>query len=733
MIDTTQNGTVRAPQDNDEIDLSGLLAQMQARKFLIGVSVAAGLLIGTIIGQLGPNEYRAASVVQIEKRSDRMSLPEELIGNLLSTDVLRGSSFDTEIHVIKSRLILGTVVQDLGTDARVIPDRAPVIGDLVARVDIPFVSDFLSSAFQRPDESIVLEYLIVDPALQGRRFFLRLTEPDQFEVSRVGMSPASGRVGEPLALGSDSQLLVSAINAPIGRGYYLISEPRRKAVEQLRAGLDVSERRTTGIVDFGFTSQDPEYSVQVVNAVVEAYRAQNLQRRSAEINQIIAFIESQLPKLQEELELSTKALSNYRRTQENIELSIGTQELLNQLVEAESRIEELEFQEQQLAQRFTPRHPDYQKLLAESAQLQSRSENLRSNLQNVPMAEQELARLQERVDSAQTLELQLMTRAEQLRVLRASTVGNIRVLEPAEVAHLVGPKRFLPPFLGFFGGLVFGALLVVALNLLRRGIEDAREIEELGIPVIGSVNKVPELVGAKSGIPIYALARAQPKNIAVEAFRGLRTGMRFTLAARGAKTLMVTSCAPADGKTFVSLNFAMVNAQLGTRVLLIDADLHRGKLARNFSTSDKHNGLTQLLAGYTNLLAVTYKDPETGLDFIGTGSLPPNPAELFESPAFADLLSHLSGQYDLIVIDAPPVLAVTDAAIIGQKTDITLILARHLVTTKLELQSALKSLAFSGIKPTGVVINQYDVKKSRYGRYSGYQYGAYNYKYAPDS
>jgi tyrosine-protein kinase Etk/Wzc len=191
---------------------------------------------------------------------------------------------------------------------------------------------------------------------------------------------------------------------------------------------------------------------------------------------------------------------------------------------------------------------------------------------------------------------------------------------------------------------------------------------------------------------------------------------------------MITSCAPSDGKSFVALNLAMVNAQLGTRVLLIDADMRRGKLGRNFGITRRDNGLAQVLVGECDIAAAVHHDTETGLDFLGTGGLPPNPAELLETSAFSDLLSVLSERYDLVIVDAPPVLAVSDAAIIGQKTDIVLMVIRHLVTARPELQSALKSLENVGITPAGAIINQYDMKKSRYGQH-GYHYGAYSYKY----
>jgi tyrosine-protein kinase Etk/Wzc len=732
MTESSQKNMSHIEENDGDFDLSDILVQLLARKWLIVTFALMGGVIGLIIGQLGSNEYRATTVVQIEKRATGMVLPEELIGNLLSGgDQARGSTFETEIHVIRSRLILGPVVEELGINARVEPVRAPIIGDLLARRPIPLLGSLFSDSYQRPGESISLKQLRVSEDLMDLPILLRVTGSNRFEITAPNSTTVTGQVGTLVTLGEDIRLQVTSLKAPEGREYRFFAEPLRNGVNRLRAGLSVSERRSTGIVDFAFTSSDPAFSLVVANTVVESYRTQNLQRRSAEIDQSIDFIEVKIPEVQLELEAASMALSTYRETQENLELSLGTQDLLDQVVKIQARLEELEFQERQLAQRLTPNHPDYQSLLAERTQLQSRRDNLRADLQDVPAAEQEFARLQERMVSARELERQLIARAEQLRVLRASAVGNIRVLEPAEVARLVGPNRKMPALGGLFGGLAFGILLVFGLNFLRRGIEDAREVEELGLSVLGSVNKVPKLAGARNGIPAYAMVRHEPGHVAVEAFRGLRTGMRFTLMARNAKTIMITSCAPADGKSFVSLNLAMINATLGTRVLLIDADMRRGKLGRNFGVTSKQAGLAQVLVGEADLLAATHTDSKTGLDFIGTGSRPPNPAELLESTSFSDLLSVLSEKYDLIIVDAPPILAVTDAAIIGQKTDITLMLVRHLVTTKPQLQSALKGLELAGITPAGAIINQYDMNKSRYGQYST-SYGAYNYNYSTE-
>lgn len=731
LLNSERTDNVAAVEEENELDLADLLAQLAARKWLIAILTVLGAFTGAFVGQLDPNAYRANSVVQIEKRDPGITLPSELIGTLVAPNSTANSSFGTEVHVIQSRLILGPVAEQLDVNTRIIPVRAPVIGDMLARRHVPYAERFLPSEYQLNDESVSLEELVISEDQLDTRIVLRVLGSDRFLLTTNGGVTVEGRVGEAVLLGEDIRVIISDISAPEGREYTLLREPLRNSVSRLRGALSVRERGGTGVVDFTFTSGAPEFSRSVVNAVVESYRARNLQRRSAEIDQSIAFIEQQLPEVRADFEAANEALALYRAEQDGLELSLGTQDILDRLIEIQTQLEELAFQEEQLAQRLTPNHPDYQQLIAERTRLEDRLAALREDLSDVPEAEQDLALLQERVAATAELEKQLTSRVEQLRVLKASTIGNIRVLEPSEVATLVGPDRRTPIAIGGGIGLVLAILLIFALNFLRRGIEDARDVEALGLSVFGSINKVSALDGKKSSDPLYGLALSKPDNVAVEALRGLRTGLNFTLAGRQAKTLMVTSCAPSDGKSFIALNLAIVSAKSGLRVLLIDADLRRGRLGRYFGVKRKSPGLVTALTNQSDFDLVT-RDAKTGVDFMGTGGYPPNPAELLASSNFDKVLSSAKEHYDLVIVDAPPALAVADPVIIGQKTEVTLLVIRHLVTTKAEVQSAVKSLQNGGVTPAGVVINAYDMARSRYGQYGskyGYHYGAYNYKY----
>ncbi|MBF9060950.1 polysaccharide biosynthesis tyrosine autokinase [Rhodobacterales bacterium HKCCSP123] len=720
-------------EDDGEFDLKGLLAQLLARKFIILFAVFIGASAGAFWGQLPPNEFRANAVVQIESRSDRIPLPSELIGNFLTGANTSNSGLDTEIHIIRSRLVLGPVVEQLNAQTRVVPATAPVIGGIMQRRSLPVVGAFVGREYARVNESITAVLSDLGAPYAGQRFAVRVTGAQTFAVDLQAGLTLEGRVGVALSLPEGGEILVSAIDAPAGREYTIYQEPMRDSVGRISSGLSIRERGGSGIVDFSFLGEDGREATAIVNAVIEEYIEQNLRRRSIEIDRSIDFIERQLVEISGELRAASRDLSTYRQTRQFDELSVGTQELLEAAVEVEARVEELAFQKEQLLQILTVNHPDVVRLELEETRLQERLAELRANLESVPEVEQELAVLVQRVERSQTLELQLRERVEQLRILRASAVGNIRVLEPAESAFWVGPDRRRPIYVGAGLALALAIAAVLGLNLLKGGVEDARDIEALGLPLFATVNKADVLVGVKSDQPAYGLANYDPSNIAVESLRGLRTGLKFAMAAKSSKSLMITSCAPSDGKSFISLNLALVAGQTGARVLLIDADMRRGFLRRFFGLGKDHPGLSDALSGSPETCITTI--PELSIDFMPTGRFPPNPSELLEAEAFVDLLNATNDDYDLVIVDAPPALAVADPAIIGQHVGLSMLVVRHLHTTITDIQSAQKALSTAGVRLSGAILNQYDEQRSRYGQYAsryGQYYGGYRYSYRTD-
>ncbi len=217
-------------------------------------------------------------------------------------------------------------------------------------------------------------------------------------------------------------------------------------------------------------------------------------------------------------------------------------------------------------------------------------------------------------------------------------------------------------------------------------------------------------------------AHQQPKSAVAEAFRTLRTNIGFSTYSGANKAILVTSPAPDDGKSTVCANLGVVMAQAQSRVLLVDCDLRKPTIHKFFDL-DNRLGLTNLLAQNRPLDDVVYATRVDELYVIPSGPIPPNPSELLGTVRMAGLISRLREEYDMMLIDAPPVIAVTDAVLLAPKVDSVLLVLKA-GTTRIEVaQEAKNALQNAGAKSIGVVLN---VIKSRGGGYRNYYYSYYS-------
>ncbi len=723
-------GATSAEDDGSEINILDLLTQLLARKWIIIGTTLVGLLIGGTAAQLPQDVYLAQSVIHIEQRGQSLDLPAELIGTTLA-GAARAGRMETEAHIIRSRLILQPVVNQLDLDWQIEPERFPYIGHLVERRNIPGLPSGFMSQYVRKGERLTLGLLEVDAPLLHKKARIEVIDETRFEVSFRENDPVIGIVGQDVQLAPGYRFRIDAIRAAPGRVFHVWRESSLRSIGRLRGGLKIRERGRSAVVDFTFSSTSPKLSQKAVNTIVETYQAQSLSRRSAEIDQSIIFLDEQLPQVRLDVAEAAEELSQFRQEHDLSELASSSQTLLERAVGLEAQLEELRFKEEDLAQRLTANHPEYKDLLLRKDRLEVRLADLQEEAADLPPLEQQLLGLSQKLERTIELERQLVNRSEQLNILKASTVGNIRILEPAEFARRIGPDRRKPLLMGGGVGLLIGALFILLRNFFHRGIDDSRRIEQLGLSLFSTINSVPELRNNRKNNEFYNIACNQPTHVVAEAFRGLRTGLQFSIATAPKRSLMITSPAPSMGKSFISLNLAHVAAQADMRVLLIDADMRKGVLRKQFNLDKKHPGLSECLTGKASIDDVLVNDPRTGLDFIPTGPYPPNPADILSSDLFKSFLDDAAKHYDLVIVDSPPVLAVTDPNIIGQHVGMSLLVVQHLKTTEAEIRNVQSMLEQSGITLSGAILNQFDSSASRYGSY-GQKYGyytGYNYKY----
>lgn len=713
---------------DDEIDLAQIFGIFWGRKYVIIFVTIIALVVGVLYALLQIPIYRADALVQLEEKSGGgLALSDELSGLFSETP-----QSVTEVEIIRSRMILVDVVKNLNLDRIATPKRLPLIGNFLSRYNLPDPEWELLSSYAWHNEAISLSLMEVPEYLLGEPVTLIAQGNDQFSVDLNGQI-LEGKVGELLLDSTTNfKLRVDQLEGVVGREYILTKIIPAIAADELRGNLSISERgKNSSILQLVLNGPRRDEVTEILNQITQVYQSQNLLRSAAEAENSLAFIREQLPQAQEQVQAAEDALNAFKSSQDSVDLSFETLSLLEQAVAIEGQLSALILKEQELQKRFTQSHPSYQTLLDNRRELTSQLAEIRGKTVNLPETQQEMLHLSQDLEVAQQVYLQLLNRSQELNVIKAGTLGSIRIIDTA-LTRLdpIEPNRKMIVVLAGILGLILSMAYVLISSYLKRGVQSVEEIEEMGIPVYATISRVGNGEyndGGSRKERISILAKDSPTNLAVEALRSLRTSLHFGMLDAKSSLIMITSSRPHDGKSFVSINLATVVAQSGQNVCLVDLDLRRGYLRRFLSVKKNAPGITDVLAGDALIEDVIHRDEDTGLYFISTGKYPPNPSELLMSQQFSELMEYLDKRFDLTILDTPPILAVTDPIIVGKYTGMVLLVARHGQTNTGEIGASKKILETNDIKITGAVLNGYDAKVAQKSGQIAYQY-QYSYK-----
>jgi polysaccharide biosynthesis transport protein len=308
--------------------------------------------------------------------------------------------------------------------------------------------------------------------------------------------------------------------------------------------------------------------------------------------------------------------------------------------------------------------------------------------------------------------------------------GNIRVVDAAEIPKSpVKPKKAQNVLLGLIVGLALGVGLAFFLEYLDNTVKTPDDIRErLKLPYLGPV---PAIAFTEEGNPGHKpeedlITIASPKSTASESYRGIRTSLFFSAADNAPRAILVTSAAPSEGKTITAANIAITMAQAGNRLLLIDCDMRRPKLHRLFNVP-RDRGLSNILVGTCGVDEAIIHSTIPGIDIIVSGPVPPNPSEMLGSQNMTDFLETVRGRYDRIVLDSPPITAVTDAVILSRLVDGVLLVIRAGETHREIVKNGIGLLQAANARILGAILNGVTM-----GRDSYYYYQYYYYYYGED-
>ncbi|MDZ4299101.1 MAG: polysaccharide biosynthesis tyrosine autokinase [Moraxellaceae bacterium] len=714
---TEQSPLFNSRDHDDEINLREILGTLMGARWVIAAFAGAALALGVLYNQVATPIYQVNALVQVEdNKSGALGAVASELGDLFEGK----TQAVTEIELIRSRMVLGKTVDDLSLDLFVQPKTFPVIGRLwaddAAKLDV--------GRFELSDAGIGQSFIV---ELSGNGEYA-LLDPEGELVSR-------GKVNETLTatwLGEPLGLFVRSATGQTGQRFVLSRMNRGAAINRLSANLSLSEKgRQSGIIQLMFKSSSRDLAVQVLNQIANNYVRQNVERKSAEAETTLAFIETQLPDVKKALEAAEVRFNDYRRRTGSVDITREGDLLLQQSVQAETSLVALQQERKSLLTRFTAEHPSVKALDTQIAALRSEQGRFSGDISRLPATQQELLRLTRDLQVNQELYTTLLNNAQQLKVVRGGTVGNVRVVDTAQrPLGPIEPRKSLILMLSLLLGLMAGVSFVFVQQMLKSGVKDANQIErKLGLSVLATIpvseaqEKLFKQISKKGG-RMSVLAHAAPDDLSIESIRSLRTSLHFALLDAPNNILMITGPSPQLGKSFVSVNLAAVIATAGQRVLLVDGDMRRGYLNEYFGMP-RNGGLSELIAGQREVDQVIQASGLNGFDYVSTGELPPNPSELLLHPRFEAFLKDVSQRYDYVLVDSPPVMAVTDAAIIGRVAGATLLLARFAVTPLRELEHSAKRLQQAGVAVKGVLLNRVEAST---GYSYGYQY-AYAYKY----
>ncbi|MDH2080220.1 MULTISPECIES: polysaccharide biosynthesis tyrosine autokinase [Pseudomonas] len=726
--------------DQDSIDLLGIFGSLIDQKWLIGALTGAFMVTGVAYAVLATPVYLANALVQVEPKKN------DMLGFSDLNSMLGGQSPSvTEIGIIKSRAVIGKTVDDLRLDIDVTPNTFPLLGGFLSR---RYRGDSETSvapprfglhSYAWGGERLEFNRLQLPKDLLGKKLTLIAGEQQRFELFDENDNLlAEGVAGEAFANdGVEGQ--IAHLSANPGTRFQVVRNPRIVTIQGYQDALDISEQgKESGIIRLALASSDAAEAVKILNKIASLYVEQNVRRTSAEAAQSLAFLQSQLPQVKRDLAKASDALNAYQTHGKTVNISLETQSVLGQSVALETRISELKMQQAELDRKFTKQHPAYRALMTQIGELTQQQKSLEGKVQDLPATQQELLNLTRDVEVASQIYTQLLNKSQELDIVRAGAVGNVRLIDTADVdlTNPIKPKKPLIVLIATLLGAFVGVALVLLRKSLSRGLEGPEGIEQLGLPVYASIpysalqeeedNKKGR---ARDGVdkPAYLLALRNPTDLSIESIRSLRTCLHFAGLDSTNNRIMISGPSPQVGKTFVSSNLAAVMALSGQRVVLIDADMRKGHLHKTLNTPIS-NGLSDLLVKRCTLEQAINKVEVDNLHFISRGQVPPNPSELLMHANFRELLAELSERYDLVIIDTPPLLAVTDAAIVGREAGISLIVTRFGVNPAKEIELTIRRFAQNGIELKGAVFNGVEKRAASYYGGTGY----YNYEYASD-
>lgn len=718
--------------NEDTIDLRELFFSLIAQWKLILLCVLLAIVFALLYLRVTPDTYSVDALVQVE--SQKGGAAAALLGQELSS-IMDGAGIgqqlaQAEIEILRSRLVVGTTIEKLNLDISIQPKNNSFFQKLISVSNFETQYSSRGVSVENDTDKFDIQQFTVPNKYLNSALLLTLTDNKEIILTDLDKEEVvfKGKLNQNNILSTrDGLWKVTIFGNSLQDEYVITKQALPTAVSDFLDNYSAAERgKQTGIIGLSYQGNDTLQITNILNVILQTYKQQNIERSSAEKEQTLKFLDKQLPELKKDLDQAERQFNVFRQRYNTVDVSKESELYLTQSITLETQKAELQQKQAELSAKYTPEHPAMQEINAQLGAINSKIGELNGTLKRLPDVQRQYLQLYRDVEVKQQLYTGLLNTYQTLNVAKAGEIGNVRIVDTAiEPVKPIKPKKLIILVLSIFVGGFIGVMLALLRKMLRTGIKDSTQIEnEFDLPVYATVPRSPvqesriKLLKKKKSIPILAIKHGD--DVAIESLRSMRTAIHFALANAKNNIISIAGPAPEVGKSFISVNLATILAQSNKRVLLIDADLRRGYLNKYFNAEIKP-GLSEYLAGEVGLNEITHHSEVAGLDMITRGKSPTNPSEALSTPQFIAFLEEIMPLYDHILIDTPPVLAVTDGVVIAQNAGVNLVIARHAKTHMKELELTLSRFEQAGIKVNGFILN--DIQST-----AGYSYG-YNYAY----
>ncbi|MBP7784191.1 MAG: polysaccharide biosynthesis tyrosine autokinase [Aliarcobacter sp.] len=770
---------------NDEIDLKDLFKTIMKYKYIIALFAIIFTIASAVFAYVKPSVYSSFATIELQEEKNSFNADDAL------KQAFSGGSVNVEnqIEILKSKSL---------------QDKA--LKELILKTRYFTVKNYRVREFYKNSPFIVIDKILEDN-IYGTTFNLTPIDESSFRLEIRPISKYSKR-GILALLGvqplEDYELITYdkvhkydediatewfSINikkfAPLENEEYSFSFVHPSIASNIYySQLSVSQvSELASILQISMEDSVSLRAKDLLNSLFKAYLEQEVQRKTEVANLSLDFIDSQLEEINTKLKSSESDLEKYKETNDVIVLSDKAQTVTKQLVEYESKLQEiaveenilnnllqyisknqnlsgltvgsinfadpalasliknlheLSTQKDTLLLDYTELHPDIQKLnksiaslrrqiisslqsnLKQLQQRKSASNDLISgykrSLETLPKQERELTRLNRHFSVNEKVYSYLLEKRAETAILKSSTISNARVLDEAlNFSIPIKPKRILIVLVGLILGIIVGLAYAFLREFLNNTIKNTEEIEKY------------------STMPIYGVIplnkNKKTKSIFEEAFRSIRTNLQFLPQNEKSRVIAITSSVSGEGKTTISAKLAEIIAQTDKKVIVLDLDLRKASVHKEFDVPN-NIGMSNYLTNQNTLEEVIKNTNEKNVDIITTGALPPNPSELILTDAMKTLLDKLKESYDYIIMDTPPVGLVTDALILMNYSDISFTVVRANYTRKEFIRNLDRLSKEHSHNHVGIILNGVEIgDKYGYGYGVSYGYGYGNGKY----